>query len=435
MENYNIEYKENWKDEYLKIIASFANTDGGILFIGKDDKEKVVELKNPKKLIEDIPNKIRNYIGITPKVSYENNVILIEIAPANMPVSYEGKFYVRSGATTQEIKGNELINFILKKKNLTWDALESDARLEEIDERTMEQFKTSSSKRLNISKRDGIKKILENLEIVKDGKLTFAGVLLFGKKPQRFVIGAGARAGRFKMPNDILDTVDARGNLFEQLDMLFEAVKKHLNVKFVIEGELERKDVWDYPLDAIREAIINALIHRDYLDTADIQIKIYDDKIWIWNPGKLPEGITIEMLKTEHSSKPRNRLLALVFYYAGLIEKWGSGTKRMLDLCLAQGLPEPEFKEEMGGFSVYFYKDIYTEENLRRMGLNERQIKAVLHVKGRGKITNKEYKEINNISRQMATIELKQLTKKGIFEMLGKIGRGIVYKLTKLTNK
>jgi len=131
----------------------------------------------------------------------------------------------------------------------------------------------------------------------------------------------------------------------------------------------------------------------------------------------------------------RNPLIAKVFYLAGYIEQYGSGTVRMVEWMKEADLPEPEYKEELGGFSVYFYKDIYTEENLRGMGLNERQIKAVIYVKEKGRITNKEYQAINNISRQMATIDLSILADKGIFARIGKVGRGIAYRLTKLTNK
>jgi len=192
---------------------------------------------------------------------------------------------------------------------------------------------------------------------------------------------------------------------------------------------VQRKDVWDYPLPAIREACINALIHRDYMDSAEIQIKIYDDHIWFWNPGGLPEGITIEDLKKEHASRPRNKLIAMTFYYAGLIERWGTGTKRIVDLCKEQGLPEPEFKEEFGGFSVVFWKDIYNEEYLRKLGLSERQIKAVLYVKENGKITNREYQKINNCSRNTASNDLKKLVLKGVLKESGKKGAGSYYEI------
>ncbi len=432
MENEQIEYKSAWQDSYLKTICAFANTNGGELLVGIDDIGNVVGLQDGKKLLEDIPNKTRNRLGITPKINIdERNVLVIEVEPSDVPVSYDGKFYIRSGSTTQELKGHELIKFLLKKKNLGWDALTSDMPFSEIDAETIQNFIALARNRLKISEKDDITTILENLELAKDKKITNAGALLFGKNPHRYTDVAWARVGRFKTPTDILDTVLTSGNLFQQLNTLFEAVKKHLNVRFVIKGELEREDVWDYPLDAIREAIINALIHRDYLDTAEIQIKVFDDRIWIWSPGTLPEGITLDMLKTVHGSKPRNKLLAMAFYYAGLIERWGSGTRRMVDLCLAQGLPEPVFKEEMSGFSVIFFKDIYTEEYLRKMDLNERQIKAVMYVKEKGKITNREYQEICATSERTATRDLSSMVSIGLLDQIGTTGKGTEYVLSR----
>lgn len=147
----------------------------------------------------------------------------------------------------------------------------------------------------------------------------------------------------------------------------------------------------------------------------------------MWNPGKLPEELSIEDLKKEHSSYPRNPLIANVFYLAGFIERWGSGTKRIVDLYKEQNLPEPDYKEEQGGFSVWFYKDIYTEENLRKMGLNERQIKAVMYAKEMGKITNKEYQEVCETSERTATRDLSDLVERKVFEQIGITGKGTNY--------
>lgn len=119
--------------------------------------------------------------------------------------------------------------------------------------------------------------------------------------------------------------------------------------------------------------------------------------------------------------------LADVFFKSGLIEVWGRGTIKITDECKKSGLPEPEFKEEFGGFSVYFYKDIYIEENLRKMGLNERQIKAVMYVKKKGRITNKEYQELNGCFRNTATNDLRDLVKMGVFRESGKKGAGAFY--------
>ncbi|MBO8167520.1 MAG: putative DNA binding domain-containing protein [Kosmotoga sp.] len=430
-ESENIEVKGIWKDEYLKILSAFANTDGGEMLIGIDDKGNVKGLKNASNLLEKLPHKIKNRLGILPSVKLENkdgkDIIRISVNPSDIPIPCDGKFYIRAGSTVHEIKGNDLIRFILKKKNLSWESFPSDVGIEEIDKETIELFKNLAQDRLpGIAKDTSLEKILQNLELLKDDRLTNAGLLLFGKNPQKYIANAGLRVGRFRSDIDIVDTVDIKGNLFKQLDAAIDAIKKHMNVKFEIK-EVVRKDIWDCPLEAVREAVINALIHRDYLESSDIQIRIYNDRIWFWNAGKLPDNLTVEMLKVEHPSFPRNKLLATVFYFAGYIEKWGSGTKRMVQLLKEQNLPEPDFKEFAGGLSVVFYKDKYTEENLRKMGLNERQIKAVMYVKEKGRITNKEYQKINNITKRTASRDLSELVSKNIFIQTGITGKGTYY--------
>ena len=426
------EFKEIWKDQYLKTLCAFANSEGGVLYIGIRKDGTPVGVENPEEFLEILPNKIRNKLGIIPDIKLElmknKEIIKIIIKPSEMPVFYKGRFYIRSGSTTQEVNGYDLMRIIMKKHKISWDSLPSEAGIDEIDEATVERFKVMAKGRLAILGNESHKNILENLEFIKDGKLTNAAILLFGKNPQKFYLNSISRVGRFKTSTEILDTVIIKGNIFEQVDALVNAIKKHINVRYVIE-DVQRKDVWDYPLPAIREACINALIHRDYMDSAEIQIKIYDDHMWFWNPGGLPDGITIEDLKKEHASRPRNKLIAMTFYYAGLIERWGTGTKRIVDLCKEQGLPEPEFKEEFGGFSVVFWKDIYNEEYLRKLGLSERQIKAVLYVKENGKITNREYQKINNCSRNTASNDLKKLVLKGVLKESGKKGAGSYYEI------
>jgi len=433
-ESQDIEFKERWNDENLKTLCAFANGNGGVLFLGIRNDGTPVGVENPEELLETLPNKIRNNLGIVPDITLETlegkKVIRIEIKSYEIPVSYRGRFYVRSGSTTQEISGYDLAKIIMKKLQISWDSLPSEAGIEELDEITVEKFKEMAQERLAISEKDSPQKILENLELMKDGKLTNAAVLLFGKNPQKYFLNSISRVGRFKSPTEVVDTIIIKGNLFEQVEALVNAIKKHINVRYVIE-DIHRKDVWDYPLPAIREACINALIHRDYTNPTEteIQIKIYDDHIKFWNPGKLPEGITIEDLKGEHVSRPRNKLLAMVFYYAGLIERWGTGTTRIVSLCIEHGLPEPEFKEEFGGFTVELWKDIYNEERLRKLGLYERQIKAVLYVKERGKITNKEYQNITGVKKRQATEDLRHLEKLGILERVGTTGKGVHYVL------
>jgi len=156
-------------------------------------------------------------------------------------------------------------------------------------------------------------------------------------------------------------------------------------------------------------------------------IKVYDDRIWISNPGGLPEGITVDELRMPHKSYVRNPLIARVFYLAGYIEHYGSGTVRMMEWMKEASLPEPDFKEEMAGFSVYFHKDIYTESNLIDMGLNERQIRAITYVKEKRKISNKEYQELVNTTKKTASRDMMDLVEKEILEQIGTIGKGTYY--------
>lgn len=190
---------------------------------------------------------------------------------------------------------------------------------------------------------------------------------------------------------------------------------------------IHRRDILEYPYEALREAIINALIHRDYSGTSQIQIRVYPDKLIIMNEGKLPPEIPVEKLKTNHLSIPRNTLLAKIFYYAGFIESWGHGTIKIVENCIEQGLPEPDFMEENGVMTVTFYKDKWNEKNLKKCVLNERQIKAVLFVKEKGRITNTEYQILCKLKKRQTTDDLKDLENKNIFIRIGSTGKGTYY--------
>lgn len=436
-----IEFKPNWRDEYLKAIASFANDKGGELIIGMDDRGNPVGLKSAKRLLEDLPNKIRNKLGIIPSFDIQKigktDVVKVIVKPSSVPISYDGKFYVRSGSTVQELAGTALSDFLLKRSGNTWDELfEERASLDNLDHKAIEQFKRNAVERIpSIIKESDTKALLQKLKLLKGTQLRRAAVLLFGEQPQNVYLQAIVKIGRFLTNTDIQFTDIVEGNLFQQVENTLEILRsKYLVSNIHFEG-IRRRDILEYPYEALREALINALIHRDYSVTSHVQVRVYNDKLIIMNVGRLPPEIPLEKLKTEHPSLPRNPLLAQVFYYSGYIESWGRGTIKIVEHCLAQDLPEPDFKEESGVMSVTFYKDKWTEKNLEKMGLNERQVKAVMYVKEKGKISSKEYQELTNISRQMATIDLSDLANKKIFQKTGKAGRGIAYKLTKLPNK
>jgi len=394
-ETETIEFKEKPNEDFFKTIQAFANTKGGSVILGVSSNRKIIGVDLSDRFLEDLTNRIVNKLSIYPDINTididNKRVLIINVARSSYPVSYEGRYYERVGNTTREMSSKKLEVFMQNRSS--WDSLQGDFSLKEIDAETVKRFVQLAveSKRLtDISTKDSVQLILEKLGLLDSGKLSNGAVLLFGKEPQKYFINLCVRIGRFKNEITIIDDKWVKGNLFNQFEETINIIRQHISIRYEIK-DFQREDIWDYPIPAIREALLNALVHRDYFDIANFTlIKIYDDYIWFHNPGGLPEGITIDQLKKPHSSVFRNPKIAKIFYLAGFIEQYGSGTLRMVQWMKEAGLPEPEYKEEMSGFSVYFYKDIYTEENLRKMGLNERQIKAVKYVKKRGKITNKE---------------------------------------------
>ena len=326
----------------------------------------------------------------------------------------------------------DITKLVLESVGTTWDAiLEPHTTLEDIDLEKVEKFVQLCNKtgRRPVPENESALDTLEKLELIQKGKPTRAAILLFGKNPQRPYLQAILKMGRFKSEITIIDDKEICGTLFEQVENAMLYFRDRLQTRFEFTGEPQRKVIWEYPLEALRETVINAVCHRDYLDNANTQIRIHDDHILVWNPGKLPPDLSLEQLKTNHPSRPHNCLIAEAFFYAGYTEKWGGGTLKIIRECADSGLPQPEFSEDMGMFGVTFRKDVLTEKNLRELGLNDRQIKAVTYVKQKGKITNMEYKNLTKISKATATRDLGNLVEMKILKTEGMGKRDIRYVL------
>ncbi len=436
LENQNIEWKEIWKDEYLKWICGFANASGGKIIIGKNDNGEIVGVKNSKKLLEDIPNKIKDILGILVEVrlqkSKNQEYIEIIIEPYPFPVNYKGRYYFRSGSTLQELKGQALNEFLLKKAGKTWEeALEPQASFDEISREAIEEFKieaTKSGRYPIIKNEDDLKNILSNLRLYKNNAIKRSGLVLFGKDPRNYIINAYLKIGKFgQSDTELLYQDIVESNVFQLPDKTIEILEKKYFKKFISYNGLNRIEKSEYPYEAIRESLLNAVIHKNYFGPP-IQISIYDDKFMIWNPGELPNELTLEDLKDKHASYPRNPIIADVFFKAGLIETWGRGTIKIIEECKKAGLPEPKFEINSGGFSVSFFKNKFTQDYLEKLNLNDRQIKAVQYLKTADSITNRIYQEICKTSERTASRDLEQLTEKQILKKLGE-KKGTKYKL------
>ncbi len=414
-ESQNIEYKEIWKDDFLKWIAGFANASGGKLYIGIDDSGKVVGIKNANKLLEDIPNKIVSILGIIPEVylkdKEDKKYIEITVTPSSVPISYKGSYFIRSGSTMQELKGSALHQFLIRRTGKSWDNLPCEgATIKDIDESAVKYFiqkATASNRVVNNTDGEGIESILENLDLLtEDKKLKNAAVLLYGKKPAKFFPGAYFKIGRFINSDDDLRFQDiVEGNVLEMADKVVGILKtKYLISPISYEG-LQRIEKLELPEDALREAIFNAIVHKDYTG-APIQLSVYNDKLILWNEGRLPEGFTIETLLQKHPSRPYNRTIAEIFFKTGFIEAWGRGISKIINGFEKAKLPVPYFEAKMGGVFVTIYRRSKDSEGLSEglnEGLNEGLSSLLNIIKNKPGIQAKEISKILN--RPFKTVE------------------------------
>ncbi|GIV25139.1 MAG: ATP-dependent DNA helicase [Bacteroidia bacterium] len=436
-ESQTIEWKREWTERALEDLAAFANTDGGTLWIGIQDDGTVVGAQADDREIQRITNQIAAHLGITPSVEIVSlqgrPVIRITVEPAARLVAYRGRYLRRVGSTNRDFAQDELARQVMQRLGLHWDGLVSEWGPQYLDEEALRHFARLARDRLPFIDPQHPQATLQNLGLIREGKLTNAAVLLFAQNPQRLFPLAQVRIGLFR-DNQILDSHDFRGTLWQQLEGVMERFRQVLKVRFDIrvkelslEG-LQRREVWEYPLDALREAVVNALIHRDYTYPSDIQIRLEEDRLQVWSPGELPPPLTVEQLYGPHSSVKRNPLLAQVFYYAGIIEQWGTGTTRIVQLCRAQGLPTPAFANWQGGLRVVFSQDPYTPERLQAMGLNERQIQIIAFLRSRpGASTGELHRLFPQFTVKTTQRDLQALVDKGLVKAEGqKKGRRYV---------
>jgi ATP-dependent DNA helicase RecG len=447
-EGETVEFKEQWNDHGLEALASFVNTKGGTLLVGVRDNGTVSGWTGDDRAQQVIINQIVEILRVQPAVSVERHqgkpVLAIEVKPGTTLATCRGRYFQRVGNTTREIPAEQLGRYFIAKLGVQWDSIADDYTLDQIDPEAIRRFLELAKNRLPFAREDeSIEILLQKLELIRDGKITRGAILLFGKNPQASFTSAQIHMGRFRDAITIIDDKLLKGNLFSQVDTAVQLFQQYMQVRYEF-GEkpekneplsaMQRTEIWDYPVKALREAVINALIHRDYFQTgAEIQIRVYDDRVVITNPGSLPDGMTVDELRQEgHRSLPRNTLLAQVFYYGELLEKWGTGTSRMITLCRNHGIPEPEFSAHPDWFSVTFAKDFYTDEQLLAIGLSDRQVKAVRHVREHGRITNTEYQTVADVLKRESSRDLAELVEKGIFEKPGRVtGKGTYYTLSK----
>ena len=443
-ESHNTEWKRIWKDDYLKWICGFANAKGGTLVIGKDDDGEIIGLKNYQKLLEDLPNKMSNILGITADVNLltENNKYFIEIKvdTYSTPISYKGHFYYRSGSTLQDLKGPALEKLILKKMGKKWDAVETHGfSYNDLSAEAFEIFRKKARRSNRVPEEDlndTDEKLLQSLGLLTDKKLKRAAIIAFGKDPEKLITGAYVKIGFFRTHTDLLYQDEIHGSLFTQVEKTMDLLlSKYMKAHITYEG-LTRIETYNFPEKAMREAILNALIHKDYSSANPIQISVYEDWLMIYNNGDLPRGWTTETLKIKHTSEPANPDIAKTFFRAGYIEIWGRGTVNIVDYCTQVGLPEPTFESKWGGLAVIFTKEAEVrpwessnnvrekdtakdtaKDTVKFLSKNEQKIFELINKNPR--ITANELSEIISINIRNTKKNMEKLKDKGLLKRIG----------------
>jgi ATP-dependent DNA helicase RecG len=433
LENQQVEWKEVWRDEYMKTLCAFANTFGGSLEIGRNNRGEITGVPDISKLLESLPNKIKNAMAIIADIavreSNDRHCIVITVGAYPFPISYRGAYYIRSGSTTQELTGNALDEFMLRKQGRTWDGVPVPyVAFGDFESDAFKVFRKKAIDSTRLSKRDleiSDEKLLDTLQLTEGDYLKRAAVLLFHQDPEKWVPGAYVKIGMFENDADLLYQHEVHCSLLSMPDKVMETV--YLNYfKGIISYEgIQRVETYPVPHAAFREAITNAIVHRDYSTGIPIQIKIFPDRVIIYNDGHLPQNWTVEDLLKTHRSQPHNPLIAGVFFRSGQIESWGRGIEKITETCKAHGKPAPTIAFKHGNeFSVVFYSDtdIVTYDTIKdriKDTITETQSRMLSLIAANPRITARLLGRELGINERNVRNNIKALKDAGLIERIG----------------
>ena len=440
-ENTTTEFKENFDQEVIETAAAFANTDGGVILIGVSDNGEIRGITIGKETLRNWSNRIAQ--ATKPRVVLEIGTvdverksvlwIRVETCPVK-PVSVRGRCYKRVGNSNRVMSAQEIVQMHLNATGQTWDQLlAANAGSGDIDPKKVQWYLTQREEVRNVAKPQDMDatELLRNIKGGNgEGTPTHAGILFFGNYPQRFFQNAQLRVVRFKgisVTHPVINRLDCSGTLWEMVDAAEEFIRKNIRLlSFRTSKSFQRDDKFEYPLKALREAIINALIHRNYQKHSDVRVFIFDTRVEVINPGTFPEGVSPDAPVHE----PVNPTLSQFMYDIGFIERYGSGIKMMKRLSKEWGNKAPRYEfhplETKIIFDSPIQENTFIEIDDISEQLNERQKNAFSYVQKHGQITRKEYVQINHVANTTAYEELRDMADKNLLDVKGK-GRGTKY--------
>lgn len=419
-------------------LAAFANTDGGILLLGVDsagalrgvrdvdaaiDKALAAGLRCEPPLILPRPNS-------APLA--EKNIVVVQV-PVGMPHAYglRGKYLARAGKKNVALGPRQLRQLLRERGETNFEALPAPgAALDDLDEALVQKYAATFLGDALIKKEALLDLLYRRGCISKDGaawRPTNSGYLLFARDPQRAFPSSDILLARYagkQMSDEFLREI-ARGSLPEQIRRAETWVTANMRTGSRIDS-FQRADRAEYPMPAVREAIVNAVAHRDYAIRGDeIRVLLFSDRIEVYSPGRLPGHVTVDNIVEERFS--RNEVIAQVLADLGFIERLGYGIDRMIRLMREWGLPAPRFAETTNGFKVTLrgpgerlVSDEIDPSKWRHLDLNERQQTALEYLAKNQRITNRDYRDLfPDVSEETIRRDLADLVEQAVLLKLG----------------
>jgi len=352
-EGFTTEFKRAGTSGIGREICAFANATGGTILIGISDTGDMVGVPDHNRLKSEVQATARSADPpIAVEVETVGDVLCVRVpAQQSKPYSFGGKFFIREGASSQQMSRDEIREFFFAEGLIHFDetpCADYDLAVDLTPE-VWGRFATRAKLPSTVDMRSA----LHNLHLVKDGKMTHAGAWLLCDDVTRFTLRAGVTCALFRGTTNvhILDRRDFTGDLYSIYEDCMNYLQSRLNTAMVPHAH-GREERLELPEDALREALVNAIAHRDYRSTANVQVHIYHDRVEIITPGGLPAGMREEDLGQK--SLPRNPLLFGLFYRMDLVEQIGSGILRIRDLCREYGVSEPTFDVSESWVTVAF---------------------------------------------------------------------------------
>ncbi|MDR1129940.1 MAG: putative DNA binding domain-containing protein [Prevotellaceae bacterium] len=428
-ETQHIEFKPGFNNDVIETLVAFANTKGGKVFIGVDNNGKPIKnftigKESIQNWINEIKTKTQQQIIPDWEIVKMQNVDVVTFSIQEYPikpVSCRGKYFKRVNNSNHLLSVTEVVNMHLQTLNVSWDAYpDTGHSLDDISfEKVQNAIEIQKSNHLTINE-SPLPFLLKN-DLIRDEKPVNAALLMFKNKES---VETTIELGRFKTPIAILDTSRTQSDIITQVNQVLDFVRKHINVEIIITGEPQNIQKWQYPYEAIREIVLNMIIHRDYRLPYDSIVKIFDNKIEFYNPGKLPESMDIDdLFSGNYKSTPRNRKVADFFKNLGWIEKYGSGIGRIRAYFKEAKLPEPEFRLISEGFQVtVFLPENAAKKTTRKttQKTTRKTTREILQaIKQKPEITRSELSEIVGISEDGIKWNLANLKTRGVIERIG----------------